>query len=213
MKECTSHLCPWRVFLRQITHPCVTLSSLHIIALWQYFFSDDGWNFRESHQTRINGTAPPKGGEKKLAKLWEALSPAHCYMQLRAMQWSVAWITVSLFASKSNNSSIPLCKDVLSVATGQMLLSLGCFLAVWSWWRLPRTEAGRLLAAADFCLPTSLPGDACVHPQDRRPPAGRCPIIVVNEGHHRHLCWIGNAKKHEQLLSALMINAGIRARH
>lgn len=121
MKECTSHLCPWRVFLHQITHPCVTLSSLRIIALWQYFFSDDGWNFSGSHHIQINQTLLQKQEEekkkKKHAKLYNLLTSSLQLDAIKRMQWSEAWIAVILFAYRSSNSCIPLCEeDVLRVA-------------------------------------------------------------------------------------------------
>lgn len=34
-KICTCHLCIWHVIYHQITHPCVALSSVHVIVRWQ----------------------------------------------------------------------------------------------------------------------------------------------------------------------------------
>lgn len=166
MKECTSHLCSCRVFLLQMTHPCVTLSSLHIIALWQYFFSDDGWNFCKSHQIEINKTVLERKKRKKdlLNCTTKLLIPAYNYMQLSKMQWSVAWITVSFFAYKSGSSCIPLCEgDVLWIAlrvTSQgkeKLLLVNFFFscrlanvcAVWKWWCTKRNRSRRLIL---FCF-------------------------------------------------------------
>lgn len=192
--ECTSHLCPCHVFLHQMTHPCVTLSSLHIIALWQYFFSDDGWNFHEGHQIQINGTVLQRKKRKRLAKLYNLLIPAYNYMQLSEMQWSVAWITVSVFAYKSGSSCIPRCKEaVLWIAlcvTSQgeeKLLSVNCFFscrlakvwAVWKWWCAERNRLRRLIPfcycrgarVAEFDefgegrFPHSKAFDACMHLQ------------------------------------------------
>lgn len=72
-----------------------------------------------------------------------------------------------------------------------MLLSLACFfssLELVARYKGQDEKAERMFAAADFCLPTSLRGEACVRLQDRRPPAGRFTMVVVNEGHHRHFC-------------------------
>lgn len=72
----------------------------------------------------------------------------------------------------------------------EMLLSLGYFfssLEMATRYKGQDQKAERMFAAADFCLPKPLRGEACVRPQDRRPPAGRFTVVVVNEGHRRHL--------------------------
>lgn len=67
--------------------------------------------FLREPQIQINEIVLQREKKKKLAKLYNMLIPAYNYIQLSEMQWSVARITVSLFAYKDSNSCIPSCKE------------------------------------------------------------------------------------------------------